>query len=217
MGYSNNGSETNNTISDNAVYYGHTSKNTSISVSDTWWMQVINNAGMNLLVNNSYSGDWVTHKGIERSVQLHDNTGNEEDINPDIIAVYLGVNDFNGEVSLDTFEEAYSTMVEGMTNKYNNAQSGTSCDIFLFTLVPNKYRINDEELVKYNNIIKFIGKQYGCTIVDLYSNSGITAENCTSYTYSSEAQALHPNAYGMDLITDCFWNVLYNKYVTNAN
>ena len=92
-GYSNNAAETNSTIGSNAVYYGN--KNKTITVNDTWWMQTVNETGMNLLVNNSWSGDKVSELGINRATQLHDNTGSNAGTTPDIIAVYIGINDIN--------------------------------------------------------------------------------------------------------------------------
>ena len=87
-----------------------------IAVGDTWWMQTAEALGMNLLVNNSWSGSRVmldyadgqttltngnfyrsdgtlgfTSAGYkDRCVNLHKGTKN-----PDIIAVFLGTNDVN--------------------------------------------------------------------------------------------------------------------------
>ncbi len=166
---------------------------------------------MNVLVNNSYSGDKVTGHGQTRCEQLHDDTGTNAGTNPDIIAVYLGINDFDGGVANDTFKTSYDTMISKMVAKYEEA------DIYLFTLLPNKVKEDSDsaKLLAYNTAIREIAEKYGCTVVDLYEDSGITAENMAQYTNDSDC--LHPNMAGMDEMTECFWNALYNKYVTNAN
>lgn len=165
---------------------------------------------MNVLVNNSYSGDRVTNYGQSRCEQLHDDTGTNAGTNPDIIAVYLGINDFDSGVSADTFKTSYDTMIGKMCAKYDSA------DIYLFTLIPNNANNRSvSDMLAYNTAIREIAEKYGCTVVDLYENSGITADNVSAYTGDSEC--LHPNMAGMDKMTDCFWNVLYNKYVTSVN
>ena len=236
-GYSNDSTNTNSTIGSNAVYYQ--GSNILTNVNQTWWKQLATITSMNVLVNNSWSGEKVTTNGssggTSRCEQLHDNTGDNAGTNPDIIAVYLGINDYDHNVtagsfesidwdtlivdnndgtftygSATTFADYYAIMVHKMVVKYNQT------DIFLFTHVPNGSNSRPiSDLEKYNDIITKIANKYGCTIVDLYNDSGITNANKTSYMGDGN-QALHPNALGMDLITECFWNVLYNKYVANA-
>lgn len=170
---------------------------------------------MNVLVNNSYSGDTVTGRGQTRCEQLHDDTGENAGTNPDVIAVYLGINDFDGGVANDTFASNYDTMIAKIVAKYRNTENDTSADIYLFTLLPNNVRKDNSKLLAYNATIRSVAEKYGCTVVDLYSDSGITVDNMSNYTNASDC--LHPNMAGMDKMTECFWNVLYNRYVTNAD
>lgn len=178
-------------------------------MNETWWKQIANKTGMNVLVNNSYSGDKVTGYGQTRCEQLHDDTGDNAETNPDVIAVYLGINDFDANVANDTFASSYDTMISKIVAKYDSA------DVYLLTLLPNKVRQDSEKLLAYNAAIRAAAEKYGCTVVDLYADSGVTADNVASYTNASDC--LHPNMAGMDKMTECFWNVLYNKYVTNAD
>lgn len=101
-GYSNNASNTNNTIGSNDIYYN--GSNYITDVNQTWWKQVANKTQMNVLVNNSYSGDKLSTKGQTRCVQLHDNTGENAGTNPDVIAVYLGINDYNDNLIAGSYE-----------------------------------------------------------------------------------------------------------------
>ena len=204
-GYNTDSANTNSTIGSNKVYY--TGSNCGItSVNMTWWHQAAVESGMNVLVNNAYSGDRVTTLGQSRCLQLHDDTGENAGTNPDIIAVYLGINDFDNNVSTAAFATAYDTMIASMTEKYNGA------DVYLFTLVPNKTRVDDATMRIYNQTIMDTAAKYGCTIVDLYNDSGINANNCSQYM-GDGSPALHPNPEGMDLITDCFIRVLMEKYL----
>ena len=88
------------------TYYGNTSHGdysqfSHVTRSDTWWQQIVDTLGMDLLVNNAWSGSYIlkdtaqsntTEYGAagykDRSVNLHKGS-----TNPDIIAVYLGTND----------------------------------------------------------------------------------------------------------------------------
>lgn len=233
-GYSNDSTNTNSTIGSNAVFYN--GSNASITnVNQTWWMQTVNETGMNLLVNNSYSGDRIiSGTGLSRAIELHDDTGDNAGTNPDIIAVYLGINDFDNGTSLgtysndmynnlitdngnetftyanaSTFAEGYAIMIHKILNKYEDA------DVFVFTFVPNSKNTNYTLLEQFNDVIRNIANYYGdrVNVVDLYNDSGITTSNYTDYCDDSEE--LHPNPEGMDLITNTFIDALESKYLNN--
>lgn len=201
-GYSNN-TDYNSTIGDNAVYYSGT--NSIVDVNETWWMQTINRMGMTLNVNNSWSGDKVTERGLSRAVELDNNN----DTSPDIIAVYFGVNDFRVGVSLEVFAEQYANMVSSMKEKYPDAE------ICLFSLVYTSRvnsGINPRDIELYNEVIKQIANDTNCCFVDLYNNSGINEENFSEYMADGD---LHPNYFGMDCITQCFIDALVERYVSD--
>ncbi len=209
-------------------YYTYYTSSGNVAVSDTWWQQTVDTWNMELLVNNSYSGSCTADgksnasahpTGIinaweSRCVNLHDNTTsnnpNNAVINPDIIAVFMGTNDTWGQNAEGTwtkvtnstfndaffarieangfvpaaasFDEAYALMIYKMTVAYPNA------DIFCLTIPLAS--------TTFNNAIKAIAEHYGCGLVDLYdtelrtNKSAVTSDN------------VHPNATGMDIITD---------------
>lgn len=199
-GYSNN-TDYNLTIGDNWVWY--TGNNAIRNVNETWWMQAIHQTGIKLLVNNSFSSDEVANRGVNRALQLH-NTSN---VQPDIIAVYMGINDFLHLYSVEDFAAAYEQTIQRMQNKY------ASADIFLFTLLPTKDAAQNqrpEDVEAFNDVIRELAAQYDCALVDLYAQSGITQDTLAQYTCDG---SLHPNAKGMDAITQCFVNALICKYV----
>lgn len=203
-GWSNN-TDYNSTIGSNAIYYNG-SRDGFAAVSETWWMQTITRSGLDLVVNNSWSGDCVTNRGISRAKQLHNNDGRD----PDIIAVYLGINDFRTKVTADTFEVKYEEMISGLLETYEAA------DVYLFTLLYTtnvNSGVNPADVVAFNEIIEQTAQRHGCTLVDLYNDTGITPDNLSTYMGD---RVLHPNYAGMDLITDCFMDALLANYVTDT-
>lgn len=242
-GYSNN-TQNNNTIGSNAVWYSSSTDKGITNVNDSWWMQTINNNGMKLLVNNAWSGSTVfantNNQGAnsiaystDRPVNLHDNTEDATFANgtePDIIATYIGINDFDTNIDkLGTYEainfdtlitnsgstysygtpttiiEAYAITVHRMKTRY------TSSDIYLFTMLPNTWKVDDAKLEVFNNAIRQIAAKYSLTVVDLYNDSGITRSTISTYL----KDGLHPNALGMDKITETFEKALETKYLNN--
>ncbi len=167
----NNITKYNSTIGGNAVAYPGILK--TLSVNDTWWMRTINQLGMNLCVNNSWSGSHTYLSGSgntdassawnTRSVNLHnDNTGKQ----PDVIAVFMGTNDFcqlgspvahkvvtddlftkieNGTLTVpSSFDEAYALMIYKMTQKYSSA------DVFCMTIHYAGFVDNNANYKDYN-------------------------------------------------------------------
>ena len=233
-GYSNDATNTNDTIGSNAVYYN--GGNIITNVEDTWWKQVANETGMNVLVNNSSSGAKVVGKGNIsgttndqgigiRPQNLHDNTGSNAGTNPDVIAVYMGINDLNAsytagryeDIDFDSlivkngdsytygtpsnFAEGYAIMLHKISVSYPEA------DIFVMNM-PLRSATASTILLAYNEIINDLVVHYNMNLVDLY-NSEISGTNYS--TVSSDN--LHPNQEGMDLMTNTFVNALKTKYL----
>lgn len=198
---------TNDTIRNNADCYKDSWKGGSVTPKDTWWYQAIEQTGMNLLVNNAYSGDKVSSARFKSGcVNLHDNTGNASDINPDVIFCYIGINNHSANMTAQDYKSAYDEVIGLMKNKYTNAE------IYLFTL-PAHYGVNTtakiELLDAYNVAIRDLATTHGCNVVDLALNSGITATNSINYTTDN----LHPNLIGMDVITRVLIEKLVEDYV----
>ena len=204
-GWSNNTSY-NSTIGDNAVHYTAGKTESISSVNEVWWKQVLNMTSTNLCVNNAYSGDRVTNRGVSRSLQLH--RDGDEIVNPDMVFVYFGVNDFNHSVDVQTFKETYDTMIKGMLEKY------TGVKIYVGTIMPNARRVAPTVLDQFNAVIREIAEKYNVGLIDFYNDSGITADNMATYYWETTAsQRLHPNALGMDVMTQTVLNKLIKDYI----
>jgi len=202
-GHSNN-PDYNTTLGQNGSTYPN--QKAAVGFMETWWMQVIRDCGMELLVNNSRSGDELNPnetpgKGLERCVQLHSDTGADAGEKPDIIFIYFGTNDA-AHTGTGLFRSYYSRLMEKLTAAYPDAE------IFYFTLLPRS-QFTDS----YNDVIRELvwdSDNEKFHLVDLYRDTGITQQNLALYTYDN----LHPNATGMDAIADAVMEAL-KDYASN--
>lgn len=187
--------------------------------SDTWWGQVIEALGGELLVNNSFSGSMVCkHKNCiipsygcsdERTGSLSKNG-----ILPDVIMVYMGTNDWGHGVKLypnseeqndlSVFYVAYEEMIKKLKNNYPNAE------IWCFTLavsdikkskgVDFPYCFGGVHIEKYCEIIREISKKHNCQLIDLYKK----AKPFDTF------DGFHPNRDGMKILGDTVLTLVNN-------
>ncbi len=220
-GYSNN-TAYNSTIGGNAVFYN----SSKLNVNDSYWKRTVDDLGFELIVNNAWSGSQCTGTGTSaacntRATQLHNNSGDE----PDIVVVYIGINDFDRGVKVGAynnvndvydsttdsyvgdrtkFAQAYATMIHKIKRRYPNA------DIYVCNLLPNNVNKDYETLNTYNVYIEKIANEFGCTLVDFYNDSGIDQSNFTAYTL----EGLHPNSTGHAMMAECLKNAILGNYKT---
>ena len=232
-GISNN-ADTNSTIGNNAVYY--TEGRHGVYANDTWWMQVANDLGLRLLVNNSWSGSSLlyTRNGtvgayVERCVQLHDDTGDNAGEEPDIIGIQMGTNDYQYfKDTLGTADISYDTLiVDNGDGTYTYAEPTTSLEAAAIVMhkisvrypeaevyylnLSQRVDITDETagiLETFNENLATVCAHFGVTIVDIY-NSGITQENFDTYIGDGR---VHPNCFGMDAYTEAFKKALLGNH-----
>ena len=194
------------------------------SVDDTWWMKLIHTLGMTLLVNNSWSGTCVTNnrdsvKGENSSAMVRSELLGDS---PDVIILYMGINDFNFEVALGdykgdtilpeqpdkaTFGSAYALTLDKMTTKYPNSE------IWCATLPPCESNgqtgapeINDSgvPLADFNERIRRLALSFGVRVLD-FAQSGLTYRNLDLYMgdwADATGKGLHPNAAGMSVLAN---------------
>lgn len=126
----------------------------------------------------------------------------EMDNDADIISVFGGTNDYNGNVykpALGTIEDtenttvygALNTLCEGLINKYPRA--------FIFFITPlrraDRTGLNDSgyTLEDVSNAIKEVCYKYSIPVLDLYSNGGFHVENEVFRGLYGGNDKLHPN------------------------
>ena len=204
-----NSTSYNPTIGSNAVWYPNNNySGANIAPSETWWYQTANDLGYEICVNNSWSGSVVNTAQTYnvRAKNLHNNLMHA----PDIIVVFIGVNDYAANTVVGSydgtttcpstpanFSEAYGKMLITIKNTYPKAK------VFACTFLADRKRMSSDvngagiSILDYLNAIKTISGNLGVNVIDLYNDSGINGSNISSYTVDK----LHPNSVGMDLIT----------------
>ena len=180
--------------------------------ADTWWGQLTNYLGVNLLVNDSWSGSRVTK--LPNQNQSFPSGVSDERINnlgkkikkPDLIIVMLGDNDWGHGVSISepdnlgdernlyVFCDAYNLMLQKLKKRYPKAQ--VYCCTLFSTYMPQKpsfvfpKSLYGNSIESYNYAIKEIASQHQCEVIDLFAN----------YINIPTIDGSHPNKDGMVVI-----------------
>lgn len=198
----------------NVFYGGETCEKSGVKeMQDTWWGKVIDFFGGELLVNNSWSGSRVTRLpkseslfpsgcSDKRTGGLHIN-----EVNPDVIMVYLGTNDWafgaeldggtrllEDELNMCNFAVAYESMLQKL--KQNYPQSEIWCCTLTESFMSSNpsfkfpYTYAGTHIEDYNQIIQNTAKMFQCKVIDLYGYH---------IPYDS-IDGTHPNADGMNTL-----------------
>ena len=197
-----------------AVYYdlGNNRRNGLRSVYDTWWAKVNQGLHAYLCVNNSYSGSRVTGKTVPAGTDNRRILGlRTETRSPNIILVYLGVNDYGYGAELKrsrtlpgspwdrmAFEDAYDLMLRKLKKQYPNTV--VSCGTLMRTTKkdhPNwifPETLAAYPLEAYNEIIREAAVRNRCLLVDL---------SAMDRRYET-LDGFHPTAGGHRTIAECW-------------
>ncbi|HJA93644.1 MAG TPA: SGNH/GDSL hydrolase family protein [Candidatus Eisenbergiella merdipullorum] len=193
------------------------------NAGQTWWGQLLANTGMVLCRNASSANTDVTGNSlaldgsapgcsIRRIVDLRGTDGSS----PDVIVIYMGINDFarsrtlgrftapsvqtEGEVM--TFTDAYEMMLQKIKALYPAASVYCCtllerCDANGNTGAP-AVNSNGNTVADYNAQIKAIAAAYGASIIDFY-NCGINYTNLDLFT----VDGIHPTWIGAGVLGQC--------------
>ncbi len=162
-------------------------------VNQMWWAQLINKLGMQLLINNSYSGStlraiWGGDVAGETDARLaKSHVGNEK---PDYIFVFMGLNDCYSVVSVANYRTSYNNMVSKLKAAYPNAE------IVLCTLTTGPFTTGKGDVAGYNNVIKQIAQANNFAVLDFEK-----AINTTNYN-NLICDTVHPNLEGMNRLAN---------------
>ena len=187
-------------VEGNELWYGSSPQwdrgNDVVRVWDTWWHQLIDDNGLQLEVNDSWSGSTVcttSYNGVHRpdnafiSKMRIDRLGN-----PDVILVFGGTNDMWAGSPLGDYQ--YADWTEDDLRNFRPAL----CYLFdqLHKRYPNAliYNIENTELRgEFYESCEVICKHYGVTRVRLHHIS---------------KQLGHPSTDGMNAIARQVWDVI---------
>ena len=216
-----------------ATYYPR-SGNDIDSVEKTWWKQLINETGLVLLKNASWSGSGVcgnsasTTGAIACSDKRIADIAGEHGEHPDLILIYISTNDWglnNREIGTFTSQseipsdgtitkitEAYALMLYKLRTTYPLAK------IFCILNLEGRLTENDtqypivntrgETIHEVNHAISEVAHIFGAKTIDL-ETSGITFWNVSSYTGDG---TLHPNAAGAIIIKNTVKKALLSAF-----
>ena len=184
-GVSNNG-EDNLTIQHNPSFYAE-----PFPLEGTYWMRLIDELGMTLCVNNSWSGGNLSGiddptSGVNRSLHLSKNDGT----NPDVIIVFMGINDFGRNVTIDVFAHDYAETLTRIKGNYPNVK--VCC-----VNIPDRYVETKARTELFNQAIsravEVAGE--GFFVADLF---GSRLNN--DFYYMNTVDGLHPDEDGARII-----------------
>ena len=198
---------------DSAFYKGTIKFYAKVYVpEDTWWGQVVQALGGEILVNNSISGSMVCKHphwdypsygcSDERTYAF-----GKDGISPDVILVWMGTNDWGAgmittpvikahEQDLAVFSVAYDTMLRKLQKNYPNAEiwcltpavsTNRSSEQFSFP-----YYIAGRHIADYCQAIRACAEANGCRLIDMY----------TPETPYDTLDDFHPNADGMKTLAE---------------
>lgn len=150
------------------AYYGTAGSGSlceTLSVDDTWWMQVANRTGAEILVNNSSNmsgvfddrGNPILNKLLaykERAVNLHDDTGENAGTDPDIIAIYIGSNEA-ARTKVDKFGSVEdidfdNLIIKNSDGTYTYAEPTTVAESYSIMLHKMQTRYPNAEIYAFN-------------------------------------------------------------------
>jgi len=196
-----------------------------VTVADqTWWMQIINELGAKLGINDSWRGATVSgavpvttgttgeNAAMGNLVRIQNLGSNGT---PDVILFYGGTNDLAHVAKVGTFDATTApTEVDLTTKKWDNL-----ADAYVQTILRLQYYYPDttiiamlptytasyystDKLAQANAVLAQICDYYGVTYVDL-RYCGISVNDLPD--------GIHPGTSGMDYITESVIDVMMNK------
>ena len=194
-------------------------------VNETWWMQVINELGAKLGINESWAGSQVLNTQDNNSGDLGPDAAMASvtriknvgaNGTPDVIFFFGAGNDMGRGVAPGSFDPATApTEVDLVTKKWDNLADAyvaaimrlqyfyPDAEIVVMTTYAMPSYVTEAKLNKYAPVLNAICDHYGVKYVDL-RNSGVT--------FDMLPDNIHPNAEGMDHITEAVLDFVLNEY-----
>lgn len=187
QGYSND-PEANHTIFANPVFY-----KSQFPPEKTYWMRILSNLGLSLCVNNSWSGGNLSGKddstsGLNRAHNLANNKGES----PDLIILFMGLNDLGRNVDSNIFAEDYKETLHIIKKKYPTA---AVCCVNL----PDRDIYLRKRAEIFNAIIESSVAAMGDNffVADLFRS-----RLNNDFYYDNTLDGLHPDEDGMRIIAE---------------
>lgn len=159
----------------------------------TYWKRLIDNLGLTLCVNNSWSGGNLSGRDMESSgVNRAQNLSRDDGTSPDIIIVFMGLNDLGRNVDASLFFSDYEKALLTIKEKHPSAKV---CCVNL----PDRDISFKKRTLLFNEQIEKATKSVGENffIADLF-NSRLNND----FYYMNTVDGLHPDEDGMKIIAE---------------
>lgn len=189
----------NNPEFNSMLYYNPCFYREPFPVEKTYWHQLMDKLGLTLCVNNSWSGGNLSgiddeDSGVNRVNYLSDNNGE----NPDVIIVFMGINDLGRRIPIEVFSADYERALKIIKSKYTNA---LVCCVNL----PDRDIVMKKQTELFNRAIENAVKQMGDNffVADLF-NSRLNND----FYYMNTVDGLHPSESGMTIIAEVIKNAM---------
>lgn len=189
------------------------------SVDEMWWSILCKQVSAKPLMIEALSGCTVTEgirvdSLIAASNIKRCNNLNRGLLQPDLIIIAVGINDYSCDVPIDNFSAAYSKMLQQIKDNYPGAI--IVCVSPWFTqrgkwdgeAFRNELGLTIDE---YSHIVDRISSEWDCLFFDT-DVMGFTKENYyPTYCIDSEECPTHPNAAGQKLIGETLSEWMINN------
>lgn len=202
-------------IPSDATFYYPIYSSTVKHADKTWWRMACQELGLELFTNVSYSGSTVSGSSTscgENDTRIAKLAKDGEA--PDILVIYLGINDVVSNRSAATFKASYKNMINKIQAAYPNTQ------IFVCNLPYETYTDGSNPdgynypglRESFNVVISEIAAEYSLPLIDL--DKVITKETESMANRFYLGDNIHPSYEGMKVIKDAVVKKIkefYNK------
>ena len=169
----------------------------------TYWGLLLTSLGLELCVNNSYSGGNLSGRefefsGVNRARHLSRDDGGE----PDLIIVFMGINDLGRGVEASVFAEDYERVLQTIAQKHPQAHV---CCANIF----DRSIFLHERAVAFNLAIEKAVERAGKNffIADMFGS-----RMRGDFYYNNTMDGLHPDEDGMKIIADVFEDAIKRHF-----
>ena len=192
-----NDENANSTIYGNRCFY-----ELPFPVEKTYWSLIMKEFGLELCVNNSWSGgnlsgQHIPAAGVNRAAHLTHNDGTS----PDFIIVFMGLNDLGRNVPLDIFATDYEKTLSTIKEKH-------PCALVCCINLPDREPYFKKRAILFNDVIFEAVRTAGDNffVADLF-DSPLNNDNY----YNNTTDGLHPDEDGMRMIAEVVSQAIKKK------
>ena len=170
----------------------------------TYWARLISSLGLELCVNNSYSGGNLSGRDFEGSgVNRANNLSRDDGTEPDLIIVFMGLNDLGRGVDVSTFASDYERTLQIIKQRHPKAHV---CCVNIFD---RDIFLRDRALafnLAIENAARGAGERF--FVADAF-NSRLRGD----FYYMNTTDGLHPDEDGMKIIAEIIEEAINHHFI----